>query len=83
MSSPKEKAQELFDKFYIVCQEYTEEIQCSIQAKKCAIISVDLIIEELESYSDLESIIVINNFSFSVIELISHWKEVKRGITKL
>ena len=81
--TPKEKAQELFDKFYIVCQEYSEEIQCHIQAKECAIISVDLIIEELESYSDLESIIVINNFLFSVIELISHWKEVKREITNL
>ena len=38
----KEKAKELFDKYYIVCQEYTEEIQCSIQAKECALIAVDL-----------------------------------------
>lgn len=43
--TPKEKAQELFDKYYIVCQEYTEEIQCSIQAKKCALIAVDEILE--------------------------------------
>jgi hypothetical protein len=37
----KDKAKELFDKYYIVCQEYTEEIQCSIQAKECALIAVD------------------------------------------
>lgn len=43
----KEKAQELFDKYYIICQEYTEEIQCSIQAKQCALIAVDEIIREL------------------------------------
>jgi len=37
----KEKAKELFDKYYIICQEFTEEIQCSIQAKQCALIAVD------------------------------------------
>jgi len=37
----KDKAKELFDKYYIICQEFTEEIQCSIQAKQCALISVD------------------------------------------
>jgi hypothetical protein len=39
--TPKEKAKKLFDRYYIVCQEYTEEIQCSIQAKECALIAVD------------------------------------------
>lgn len=39
--TPKEKAQELFDNYYIICQEYTEEIQCSIQAKQCALIAID------------------------------------------
>lgn len=37
----KEKAQELFDKYYILCQEFTEEIQCSIQAKECALVAVE------------------------------------------
>lgn len=37
----KKKAIELFDKYYIVCQEFTEEIQCSIQAKQCALIAVE------------------------------------------
>ena len=43
--TPKAKAKELFDKCYIVCQEFTEEIQCSLQAKQCALIAVDLELE--------------------------------------
>lgn len=39
--TPKKKAQELFDKYYLICQEFTEEIQCSIQAEQCALIAVD------------------------------------------
>lgn len=45
---PKEKAKELLDKYFIICQEFTEEIQCSIQAKQCALIAVDEIIEALK-----------------------------------
>lgn len=41
----KTKADELFDKYYILCQEYTEEIQCSIQAKQCALIAVDEVLK--------------------------------------
>lgn len=43
--SPQEKAKELFGKHYIICQEYTEEIQCSIQAKQCALILVDEVLK--------------------------------------
>lgn len=41
----KQKADELFDKYYILCQEYTEEIQCSIQAKQCALIAVNEVLK--------------------------------------
>jgi hypothetical protein len=43
--SPQEKAKELFGKHYIICQEYTEEIQCSIQAKQCAMVLVDEVLK--------------------------------------
>lgn len=43
--TPKQKAKELFDKYYIICQEFTQEIQCSIQAKQCALIAVELSLE--------------------------------------
>ena len=50
--TPKEKAQEIFDKYYIVCQEYTEEIQCSIQAKQCTLIAVDEILNNFGTLTE-------------------------------
>jgi hypothetical protein len=67
--SPQEKAKELFGKHYIICQEYTEEIQCSIQAKQCALIAVDEIINQFEQ------------LELFVISL--HWSQVKREINNL
>ena len=68
--SPQEKAKELFGKHYIICQEYTEEIQCSIQAKQCALASVDEIIKYvLPRYQD---------FTFAL-----YWEEVKYEIGKI
>jgi hypothetical protein len=68
--NPQEKAKELFDKCYIVCQEFTEEIQCSLQAKQCALIAVDEILE------------ILYNSEISIQEL-NYWKEVKHEIEKL
>ena len=51
--TPKDKANELFDKYYIICQEFTEEIQCSIQAKQCALIAVDEILFEASDEDDI------------------------------
>jgi len=68
----KEKAQELFDKYYIVCQEFTEEIQCSIQAKQCALIAVDELIEQCWDYREID-----------LEKSCDYWKEVKKEIEKL
>jgi hypothetical protein len=70
--SPQEKAKELFGKHYIICQEYTEEIQCSIQAKQCAMASVDEMIEQQQMQFE--------NMLWSCVE---YWKEVKQEIEKL
>jgi predicted nucleotide-binding protein (sugar kinase/HSP70/actin superfamily) len=64
--TPKEKAQELFDKYYIICQEFTQEIQCSIQAKQCALIAVDEILK----------ITWIDKF----LTVEDYWKQVKHEI---
>jgi hypothetical protein len=68
--TPKEKANELVDKYYIICQEFTEEIQCSIQAKQCALISV----EEIMIY--LDAIMLPNPFK-------QYWDKVKHEINQL
>jgi hypothetical protein len=70
--SPQEKAKELFGKHYIICQEYTEEIQCSIQAKQCAFIAVDEMIEQQQMQFE--------NMLWSCVE---YWKEVKHEIEKI
>jgi hypothetical protein len=70
--TPKEKAKKLFDRYYIVCQEYTEEIQCSIQAKECALIAVDEVLEIIKYHgTDIGK----NSLLF--------WQEVKQEIEKL
>ena len=69
----KEKAEELFDKYYIVCQEYTEEIQCSIQAKECALIAVDL---------RLNGDFIFNSIEYG-IDSLEYWQEVNQEIQNL
>ena len=71
MLPPKEKAQELYDKYYIVCQEFTEEIQCSIQAKQCAKIAVDEIIEAIDWH-----------YYETPNNEIEYWQEVKHELNK-
>jgi hypothetical protein len=70
---PKEKAEELFDKYYIVCQEYTEEIQCSIQAKECALIAVDL---------RLDGDFIFNSIEYG-IDSLEYWQQVKQELQNL
>ena len=72
--TPKEQAQELFDNYYIVCQEFTEEIQCSIQAKQCALIAVDLTLEFADS-SELSC--------YEYRNTIEYLQQVKQEIEKL
>lgn len=78
-TTPKEKAEEIFYKYcYGDIDSYVK-----FHAKKCAIICVDEIISTLQTFSDLESILVINDKSESVIGQICYWKEVKKEIEKI
>jgi hypothetical protein len=74
----KEKAKEFFDKYYIVCQEYTEEIQCSIQAKECALIAVDEVIIRTRSVDTMP-------YNCQKIDenTKEYWREVKQEIQAL
>ena len=71
--TPKEKAQEIRDKFYVAIDGiYFSWEQCG-QAKLCALIAVDLRID--------------GHFSFSSIEYgedgIEFWEEVKKELSNL
>lgn len=54
----KTEAQELYGEYYVICQEFTEEIQCSIQAKKCALAALEftIIFIDNEGYRYLEEV---------------------------
>ena len=84
--TPQQKAKQIYDKYVILTWIKFDEIETlSVvpETKKCAILSVDLILEELESYSDLESIIIKDGNYYSIIEIIDYWKKVKQEIQKL
>lgn len=66
--NPESKAKELYDKYFIICQEYTEEIQCGLQAKQCAITAVNEILELL---------------AFSSTQSSKYWMDVKKELEKL
>ena len=67
---PKDKAIELVDKYYIICQEFTEEIQCTIQAKQCALIAVDEML-------DLRNNLYVNEGSLLHQYLLNVKKEIE------
>ena len=64
--TPKEKAEELFDKM-------ANEI-CQTDAKVCALIAVDRIIKELKDFAF--------NYDVEGVELFYYWEEVKQEINK-
>lgn len=43
-NAASKEAKEIYDTYYIICMEYTEEIQCSLQAKLCSIECINRII---------------------------------------
>ena len=83
--TPDQKAKSIVSKFTEFHPVgYTEEMTPDIYtAKKHAVIAVDLVLEELESYSDLESVIVTEGHYCSVIEVMAYWKQVKQEVETL
>lgn len=83
MKTPKEKAIELRDEYYMVCQEFTEEIQCSIQATHCALIAVRKIIESRKEDSSFDDTLFANTDYWSPHPMyLSYWKEVETELIK-
>jgi hypothetical protein len=68
--TPKEKAQELFDKFYIEIYGFAKE-----DAKKFSLIAID----EIINASPIEPMTFLNGMRSN----IPYWEEVKKEIEKL
>jgi len=73
MNSPKEKADELFDKMMYHIMYNCQPTLSEMVAKQCALIAVDEIIEEVVESTDNEI------KSMRVI----YWQKVKQEINKL
>jgi len=80
--TPKEKAVQLFNKYYVLILEIdhdlSQEIIISILAKKQALIAVDEIIETLNK--DIRDIDVVGNI---LLDLIDYWIDVKTELSIL
>ena len=71
--TPKEKAEELVDKFYYIPNSQGIFMMQDYQAKECALIAVDEIIANIEP-----------SVSMDVIEArVNYWQEVKQEIENL
>jgi hypothetical protein len=74
MNTPKEKAKELVEKYWIYLRAgllYDEEAK--EDAKHCALIAVDEILDELSEM----------NYGLQYLNRVAHWQEVKEEIEKL
>jgi hypothetical protein len=71
--TPKEKADELIESFHSVCGYKRFSVIY-------ALIAVNEIINLFQSFSDLNSVIVMGDLSTSVIDHIETWRKVKEEI---
>ena len=72
--TPKEKAEELFDKFYSAIPN-DEMGENYASAKQCALISVNEILYVIENQDD--------RYSLYGLKLVRNWKAVKQELEKL
>lgn len=71
--TPKEKAEELFNKYRNTIVSFLSDNMKDYNAQQCALIAVDMLIEEFGTYY------IINSGGKNEI----YWEEVKKEIEKL
>ena len=72
MNNPKEKAKELFEKYFNIIDNSHPLTDINISAKQCALIAVDEILNTIEYSSQADE-----------LSKVSYWEEVKNEIEKL
>ena len=84
MSNPKKKARDLVKKYFKGKDEHGWFL-CEFEscAKQCALVAVDEMINEYQSMSDLESVLVVNNEITFVVDKLKYLQQVKNEINKL
>jgi hypothetical protein len=76
--TPKEKAEELIDKFRSNIISFLSDNMKDRNAKQCALIAVDTTIQTLNE--DIRDLDVRGNV---LLDLIDYWRQVKQEIEKL
>jgi hypothetical protein len=76
-ASAIKEAKRIYGVFYMTCAEYTEEIQCSLQAKQCGYILCNNIIFLSKKRSTKNSISAVD------VLIIDYYEEVKKHIENL
>jgi hypothetical protein len=77
---PKEEAINIYSNFRVLNLSTLIDDNDAI---KMAIISIERIIKEYQSMSDLSTISINNYMSTSVVEQLKHWYEVKKELINL
>ena len=85
--TPKKEAENLINEYRMILMnadtECGNEILCTSIAKKCALVTIGKMINEYQSMSDLESVLVVNNEITFVVDKLKYWQEIKNKINKL
>jgi hypothetical protein len=83
--TPKEKANEIIKKHLIAILDESMDSNRIMfySAKMCAIVSVKLILDEYNSMSDLETVIVIGEDNYNVIDSIIWWRQVLKDVEEM
>jgi len=81
--TPKEKAIQLVNSFDELGRDFTRGVSMKEFSKQCALLSVEEMLGEYQSMSDLESVLVINNKLTFIVHQLQYWMEVKQNIQKL
>jgi len=83
--TPKEKANEIIKKHLIVIKEESMDSNRIMfySAKMCAIVSVKLMLDEYNSMSDLETVIVIGEDNYNVIDSVIWWRQVLKDVEEM
>lgn len=76
-ASAIKEAKRIYGLFYMTCSEYTEEIQCSLQAKQCGYILCNNIIFLSKKRSTKDMISLVDE------AIIDYYEEVKKHIENL
>jgi hypothetical protein len=78
--TPKEKARELVDKYYHLFSVELENTIADYEAKECALIAVDEVLENVNYFfNELEKDGLPNKFD----DEIEYWNQIKQEIIKL